>query len=182
MISILDGEVCFWMQQKDESCFHIHSVIICVFLLGGWDLDVERYQWAEFISFFYFVVIVVVVVYVYLCFSVFSSFNLFFGGLFSWLWLTYLCWSFPSSAFYRAGFEDKYCLNLVLSWSFLFSLSIVMESFTRYSRLCWHLCSLRAWGTPFQTLLAFSVSIEKSDIYSNRSAFLCYMVFTPCGS
>ncbi|KAL6084654.1 hypothetical protein STEG23_014043 [Scotinomys teguina] len=36
---------------------------------------------------------------------------------------------FPSSAFCKAGFVDRYCLNLVLPWNVLFTPSIVIESF-----------------------------------------------------
>jgi hypothetical protein len=32
-----------------------------------------------------------------------------------------LGWHFPFTIFYRAGFVDKHCLHLVLSWSVLFS-------------------------------------------------------------
>jgi hypothetical protein len=54
-----------------------------------------------------------------------------------------LCWNFSSSIFYRAGFVDRYCLNLVLSWNILFSPSIVTEHFVGYSSLERHLWSLR---------------------------------------
>jgi hypothetical protein len=37
---------------------------------------------------------------------------------------------------------ERYCVNLVLSWNILFSQSMVIESFTGYSRLGWHLCGI----------------------------------------
>ncbi|KAL6048203.1 hypothetical protein STEG23_013467, partial [Scotinomys teguina] len=38
-------------------------------------------------------------------------------------------WNFPSSVFCRAGFVDKYCLNLVLSWNILFTPSMISWTF-----------------------------------------------------
>ncbi|KAL6033359.1 hypothetical protein STEG23_021985 [Scotinomys teguina] len=34
------------------------------------------------------------------------------------------CWNLPSSAFCKAGFVDRYCSNLVLSWNVLFTPSM----------------------------------------------------------
>jgi hypothetical protein len=46
-----------------------------------------------------------------------------------------------------------------------FALSMAIESFTECSRcLSWHLWSLKALKTSVQYLLAFRVSIEKSDL------------------
>ena len=59
---------------------------------------------------------------------------------------------------------DRYYLNLVLPWNMLFSLSILIESFVGYSRLGWHLCSLRVCMTSDQAFLAFIVSAEKSGV------------------
>ena len=59
---------------------------------------------------------------------------------------------------------ERYCVNLVLSWDILFSLSMVIESFAGYSSLGWHLCSLRICMTSAQDLLAFIVSGEKSGV------------------
>jgi hypothetical protein len=59
---------------------------------------------------------------------------------------------------------ERYCINLVLSWNVLFSPSMVIESFARYSNLGWHLCSLRVCMTSAQDLLAFLVSGEKSGV------------------
>jgi hypothetical protein len=53
---------------------------------------------------------------------------------------------------------------MALSWNILFSLSIVIESFAGYSRMGWHLCSLRVCITSVQDLLAFIVSGEKSGV------------------
>ncbi|KAL6090880.1 hypothetical protein STEG23_002797, partial [Scotinomys teguina] len=38
-------------------------------------------------------------------------------------------WNPPSSAFCRAGFVDRYCLNLVLSWNVLFTPSMFGKIF-----------------------------------------------------
>ena len=55
-------------------------------------------------------------------------------------------------------------MNLVLSWNTLVSPFMVIESFTRYSSLGWHLCSLSVCMTSAQDLLAFIVSGEKSGV------------------
>ena len=59
---------------------------------------------------------------------------------------------------------ERYCVNLVLSWNTLVSPSMVIESMAGYSSLGWHLCSLRVCMTSAQDLLAFVVSVEKSDV------------------
>ena len=59
---------------------------------------------------------------------------------------------------------ERYCVNLVLSWNTLVSPSIVIESFAGYSRLGWHLGSLRFCITSALNLLAFIVSGEKSGV------------------
>ena len=59
---------------------------------------------------------------------------------------------------------ERYCVNLVLSWNTLVSSSMVIESFSGYSSLGWHLCSLRVCMSSAQDLLAFIVSIEKSGV------------------
>ena len=64
----------------------------------------------------------------------------------------------------RAGFVKKYCENLDLSWKFLVSPSMVIESFLGYSSLGWHLCSLKICFRSAQDLLAFTVSGEKSGV------------------
>jgi hypothetical protein len=75
-----------------------------------------------------------------------------------------LCWCFPSIILCRAGFVERYCVNLLLSWNILFSPSMVIESFAGYSSLGWHLSSLRVCITFVQVLLAFIVSGEKSGV------------------
>jgi hypothetical protein len=54
---------------------------------------------------------------------------------------------------------ERYCVNLVLPWSILFSPSMVTESFAGYSSPGWHL-----YITSIQNLLAFVVSGEKSGV------------------
>ena len=53
---------------------------------------------------------------------------------------------------------------LFFSWDSLFSPSMVIESFSGYSSLHWHLCSLRVCMTSVHDLLAFIVSGEKSCV------------------
>jgi hypothetical protein len=55
-------------------------------------------------------------------------------------------------------------VNLVLSWNTLVSPSMVIESFTGYYSLGWHLCSLSVCITSGHDLLGFIVSGEKSGI------------------
>ena len=55
-------------------------------------------------------------------------------------------------------------MNFVLSWNTLVSPSMVIESFTGYSSLGWHLCSLSVCITSVQNLLAFIVSGEISGV------------------
>jgi hypothetical protein len=57
----------------------------------------------------------------------------------------------------------SYCLNLVLSWNTLVSLSMVIESFAEYSRLGTHSYCLRVSMTSAQDL-AFRVSDDKSGV------------------
>ena len=59
---------------------------------------------------------------------------------------------------------ERYCVNLVLSWNTLVSLSMVIESFGGYTSLGWHLCSLRVCIISVQDLLAFIVSVKKSGV------------------
>ena len=53
---------------------------------------------------------------------------------------------------------ERYCVNLVLSWNILFSLSMVIESSDV------HLCFRKVCMTSAQDLLAFIVSGEKSGV------------------
>jgi hypothetical protein len=71
---------------------------------------------------------------------------------------------FPSIILCRDGFVERYCVNLFLSWNILVSSSVVIESFSGYSNLGWHLCSLRFCMTSAQDLLDFILSSEKSGI------------------
>lgn len=69
-----------------------------------------------------------------------------------WVYLISLGWNFPSSIFCRVGLLHVYCLNLVMSWTILFSPSLLIESFAGYSSLGCHLWSLiSAWylSRPF---------------------------------
>ena len=59
---------------------------------------------------------------------------------------------------------ERYCVNLVLSWNTLVSPSMVIESFSGYSSLGWHLCSLRFYITSVHDFLAFIVSDDKSGV------------------
>ena len=59
---------------------------------------------------------------------------------------------------------ERYCVNLVLSWNILVSLSMVTENFAGYSSLGCHLCSLSVCITSAQALLAFIVCGEKSGV------------------
>jgi hypothetical protein len=59
---------------------------------------------------------------------------------------------------------ERYYVNLDLSWNTLVSPSMVIESFSGYSRLGGHLCSLRVCITSVQDLLAFIVFGEKSGV------------------
>jgi hypothetical protein len=75
-----------------------------------------------------------------------------------------LCWIFPFIILWRARFIERYCVNLVLSWNTLVSLSMVIDSFAGYSKLDWHFCSLRVRIISAQDLLGLIVSGEKSCI------------------
>jgi len=68
-----------------------------------------------------------------------------------------LCWSFPFIILCRAGFVERYCVNLVSS-------SMVIQSFVGYSSLGWPLFSLRVCMISAQDLLALVGSIEKSGV------------------
>jgi hypothetical protein len=74
---------------------------------------------------------------------------------------------------------------------------MVIESFAECSSVGWHLSSLRVCRTSVQVLLAFRISIEKSDgtlislpvyvtwpflvaAFNIFSLFICYLTFSPC--
>jgi hypothetical protein len=59
---------------------------------------------------------------------------------------------------------ERYCLNLVLSWNIMVSISMGIESFAGYSSLGWHLCSLSICVTSAQDHLDFRISVEKSAV------------------
>jgi hypothetical protein len=59
---------------------------------------------------------------------------------------------------------ERYYVNLVLSSNTLLSPSMVIESFSGYSSLSWHFCSLRVCITSVQDILVFIVSGAKSGI------------------
>ena len=81
-----------------------------------------------------------------------------------WSLLDSLVCDFPSITFCKAGFVAMYCLNLFLCWKILFSPFIVNKSLAGYSSLGLHPCFLSFCSTSIQDLLAFMVSIEKSDV------------------
>ncbi|KAL6091026.1 hypothetical protein STEG23_028414 [Scotinomys teguina] len=68
-------------------------------------------------------------------------------------------WNLPSSAFYKAEFVDRYCLNLVLSWDVLFTPSMMIESF---AGLGLFMVSQISWTFCFMTFLdlVFSLTVE----------------------
>jgi hypothetical protein len=73
---------------------------------------------------------------------------------------------------------EIYCVNLVLTWNILVSLSMVIESFAASSSLDWLLYSHRVFMTTTQDLLAFMVSGEKSGV-TLIGLHLCYLTFFP---
>ena len=77
---------------------------------------------------------------------------------------------------------DTYCENLALSLNILFSPFIVIESFPGYNSLGWHLWSLSVCRTSIQDILAFRVSVEKSDIILIGLPLYvtCYLAFYLC--
>jgi hypothetical protein len=104
--------------------------------------------------------VIVASCYFYVCVAIFFwicwkkiTFSLFLG-----------CWSFPSVILCRAGFVERYCLNLFWSLIILVSPSMIIESFAGYSSLGWHLCSLSICIISAQDLLAFIVSGDKSGV------------------
>ena len=72
--------------------------------------------------------------------------------------------AFPSIILCRAGFVERYSVNLFLAWNVLFSSAVIIESFAGYSNLGWHLYSLRVYITSSQDLLAVVISDEKSGV------------------
>lgn len=102
-------------------------------------VNIKRCQWTMFIDSRYFILVVRMISFLFWCdvFLLLISF-------YSWVWLTLLHWSFP---FYvcRIGMMVRNRLYLVLSYKVFLSLSIVIDSFARYSILFWHLAILRVY-------------------------------------
>ena len=88
-----------------------------------------------------------------------------------------MCWCFPSIILCRAGFVERHCINLVLSWNILFSPSMVIESFVGYSQLVfmifYDLYDICPGSSGFCSLWG---EVRYS---SDRSAFICYLTFLP---
>jgi hypothetical protein len=82
---------------------------------------------------------------------------------FIWYRSPSLCWSFHSRTLCRAGLVDRYCLNLILSWTICISPSLLIESLLGIVVLL-ELYSLMVCMISEQTLQAFSVSVEKSGV------------------
>ena len=59
---------------------------------------------------------------------------------------------------------ERYCVDLVLSWIILLSLSVVIESLAGYSSLDGTLYSHRVCMTSAQHLRAFIISVENSGV------------------
>ena len=143
------------MQQKDGYYFHIHSV---PFYWGFKTIDVSSIH-AQ--SLWIPVIFVVVMVVAGDMFSLFWFVGLGLCILSIFLnFVNFLDWNFPLSAFCRLGFVDKYCLNLMLSWNVLFYPCSVIEYFSGYPSLGWHMCFFRDCRASVQALLAFSLHWE----------------------
>ena len=84
--------------------------------------------------------------------------------MFSWVWLSALDWSFPSSIVYEFIFVDRNSLNLVVSWNILFYPPTVIKSFGRYSSsLDWHLWSFWLYMISAKTP-GFQSLFQKLDV------------------
>ena len=150
------------MQQNPGFCLCIQSITLCL-LLGNWIHFYEEILktsdcWLFPVTF---------VVWGGIMFILLSSLGFLERRFLSWflygvVFPSLYC-SFPS-IFWRFGFVERYCVNLVLSWNTLVSPSTVIDSFAGYSSLGWHLCSLRVCMTSAQDRLAFLISGEKSGV------------------
>lgn len=130
------------------------------------------YQWTMFISSCYVVLVYLhacVLLYwgwlcmcvrgMHVCGGVSGCMHAFSLEIFIWhylylvfweVWFSYFGWHFLSNAFYRTRFLFCWnCLNLILSGNVLYSPSIVLESFSWYFSLDWHL-----WFKSIKHLLA----------------------------
>jgi hypothetical protein len=78
--------------------------------------------------------VIIDVIFMFVCLSSFGFVerlpSFFFCGA-----VSSLCWCFPSIFPFRAGFGERYCINLVLSWNIFFYPSKVIESYAGYSSL-----------------------------------------------
>ena len=109
-------------------------------------------------------VCVYVCIFVWFYYLVFANVELFIYCVFFCV-VDFIGLQFSSSIFCKAGFLDRYCLNLDFSWNILFSPSkVIDESFAGYSSLGWNLWFLTPCKISFQALLPFRVSIERSGI------------------
>jgi hypothetical protein len=59
---------------------------------------------------------------------------------------------------------ERYYVHFIVLCTILVFSSMVIESFSGYSSLGWHLCSLRDCIASAQDLLAFIISGEKSGV------------------
>lgn len=140
------------MQQKNWSCFHTHSVILCTFI-GIWDcwcLEVSVSSVCWFL-------LPCVVSFYSIAFDLLVWHYLFL--VFLWVLLISSGWSFPSSDICSAGFVERLWLNFGLLWNCFVSLSVMIQNFSEYSSLGCNLWSLRIYRISVQASLAFKVSI-----------------------
>jgi hypothetical protein len=162
LVFVFVTEVCFLYAAKFMSLISISSLLAYVFLLGDW----VHWSWeilkANNCWFLLFLLLEVVLC---LCDSLILGLlwdNQFLA--FSWIWSLSFCWSFSFIIIYTDRLVQIYCLNLVLSYNILDSLSMVIESFAGYINLDWHLHYLRICITSIQDLLVFRVSAGKSCV------------------
>lgn len=85
--------------------------------------------------------------------------------VFSWVGLSSLGWSFPSSTFCRVAFVNRYCLNLILLWNVLFSSYTILESFARYGSLPWHLWSFTLCRTSVKVLWSLESPMRSQVLF-----------------
>jgi hypothetical protein len=139
---LLWSNVCFCHWNVFPVCWkmlypiYISSLWVYVFLLWNWvhwcwEILGTNYCW--FLLFLFLELELWLCVSLLLCLLWKDSFL-----AFSWVQFPSLCCTFPSNILYRAGFMERYCLNLVLSWNTLVSPSTVIVSFFGYSSLDWH--------------------------------------------
>jgi hypothetical protein len=117
--------------QNPGSCLFIQFVGLCLFI---WELSplMLRYYRKVIVASCYFVVRDEVM-FVWLASFGFVEKRMI--SCFCWGVVPPLCWSFLSIIPWRAGFVERYCINLFLSWNILVSPSMAIESFAGYSSL-----------------------------------------------